>query len=74
MRSVTISTDYPGASAEVVETQVTQLIEERISGIEGIKNISSRSRPGNSSISIEFTLSRDIDAASNDVRTGITRT
>ncbi|MAD53388.1 efflux RND transporter permease subunit [Idiomarina sp. UBA3162] len=70
---VTISTDYPGASAEVVETQVTQLIEERISGIEGIKNISSRSRPGNSSISIEFTLSRDIDAASNDVRERVSR-
>ena len=70
---VTISTDYPGASAEVVETQVTQLIEERISGIEGIKNISSRSAPGNSSISIEFTLARDIDAASNDVRERVSR-
>ena len=38
---VSIDTDYPGASAEVVETQVTQLVEDRISGIEGIKNISS---------------------------------
>lgn len=70
---VSISTDYPGASAEVVETQITQLIEERISGIEGIKNISSSSRPGGSNISIEFNLTRDIDAASNDVRERVSR-
>ena len=65
---VSIDTDYPGASAEVVETQVTQLVEDRISGIEGIKNISSSSSNGRSRISIEFNLTRDIDAASNDVR------
>ncbi|TDP37546.1 multidrug efflux pump [Idiomarina aquatica] len=70
---VSVSTDYPGASAEVVETQITQLIEERISGIEGIKNISSSSRPGYSNISIEFNLTRDIDAASNDVRERVSR-
>ncbi|AAV83136.1 efflux RND transporter permease subunit [Idiomarina loihiensis] len=70
---VTIDTDYPGASAEVVETQVTQLVEDRISGIEGIKNISSSSRNGRSSISIEFNLTRDIDAASNDVRERVSR-
>ncbi|MCK7459683.1 efflux RND transporter permease subunit [Idiomarina aminovorans] len=70
---VSIDTDYPGASAEVVETQVTQLVEDRISGIEGIKNISSSSRNGRSRISIEFNLSRDIDAASNDVRERVSR-
>ncbi|WP_286843186.1 efflux RND transporter permease subunit, partial [Idiomarina sp. UBA4206] len=70
---VSIDTDYPGASAEVVETQVTQLVEDRISGIEGIKNISSSSRNGRSSISIEFNLTRDIDAASNDVRERVSR-
>lgn len=70
---VTIDTDYPGASAEVVETQVTQLVEDRISGIEGIKNISSSSRNGRSRISIEFNLTRDIDAASNDVRERVSR-
>ncbi|WP_258240999.1 efflux RND transporter permease subunit [Pseudidiomarina homiensis] len=70
---VSIDTSYPGASAEVVETQITQLIEDRISGIEGIKNISSSSRNGRSRITIEFTLSRDVDAAANDVRDRVSR-
>ena len=65
---VAVSTSYPGASAAIIETRITQLLEDRISGIEGIKNISSSSRNGRSRISIEFNLSRDIDAASNDVR------
>ncbi|MFT4995322.1 MAG: multidrug efflux pump, partial [Paraglaciecola sp.] len=70
---VSINTSYPGASASIVETRITQLLEERISGIEGIKNITSTSRNGRSSISIEFNLSRDIDAASNDVRERVSR-
>jgi multidrug efflux pump len=70
---VSVNTSYPGASAEIVETRITQLLEERISGIEGIKNVSSSSRNGRSSITIEFSLSRDIDAASNDVRERISR-
>lgn len=70
---VSVSTSYPGASAAIVETRITQVLEDRISGIEGIKNISSSSRNGRSSISIEFNLSRDIDAASNDVRERISR-
>ncbi len=70
---VSVSTSYPGASAEIVETRITQLLEERISGIEGIKNVSSSSTNGRSNITIEFNLSRDIDAASNDVRERISR-
>ncbi|MFT4747049.1 MAG: multidrug efflux pump [Congregibacter sp.] len=70
---VSINTNYPGASASIIETRITQLIEERISGIEGIKNIESSSSNGRSSISIEFDLSRDIDAASNDVRERVSR-
>lgn len=70
---VSVSTSYPGASAEIIETRITQLLEERISGIEGIKNISSTSRNGRSNITIEFNLNRDIDAASNDVRERISR-
>lgn len=70
---VSINTNYPGASANIVETRITQLLEDRISGIEGIKNITSTSRNGRSSISIEFNLSRDIDAASNDVRERVSR-
>lgn len=70
---VSINTNYNGASANIVETRITQLLEDRISGIEGIKNISSTSRNGRSSISIEFKLSRDIDAAANDVRERVSR-
>jgi multidrug efflux pump len=70
---VNISTNYPGASAAIVETKITQLLEDRISGVEGIKSITSSSRVGRSSITIEFTLDRDIDAATNDVRDRIAR-
>ncbi len=70
---VNISTTYPGASAAIVETKITQLLEDRISGIEGVKTINSNSRVGRSSITIEFNLDRDIDAATNDVRDRISR-
>ncbi len=70
---VSVSTNYTGASANIVETRITQLLEDRISGIEGIKNISSTSRNGRSDITIEFKLSRDIDAAANDVRKRVSR-
>ncbi|MEW9798376.1 efflux RND transporter permease subunit [Alteromonas sp. CYL-A6] len=70
---VSINTNYPGASANIIETRITQLLEDRISGIEGIKNITSTSRNGRSSITIEFKLSRDIDAAANDVRERVSR-
>ncbi|WP_462164727.1 efflux RND transporter permease subunit [Pseudoalteromonas xiamenensis] len=70
---VSVSTDYPGASAEVVETKITQILENRISGIEGIKSITSSSRNGSSNITIEFTIDRDIDAAANDVRERVSR-
>ncbi|TYK64392.1 efflux RND transporter permease subunit [Colwellia echini] len=70
---VNIKTSYPGASAEIVETKITQILENRISGVEGIKSINSDSRVGRSSITIEFNLDRDIDAATNDVRDRISR-
>ncbi|MFQ3236619.1 MAG: multidrug efflux pump, partial [Paraglaciecola sp.] len=70
---VSINTTYTGASASIIETRITQLLEDRISGIEGIKNITSSSSNGRSSISIEFSLARDIDAASNDVRERVSR-
>jgi multidrug efflux pump len=70
---VSINTSYPGASAAIVETKITKLLEDRISGIEGVKSITSTSRVGRSSISIEFELDRDIDAATNDVRDRISR-
>ncbi|APD93048.1 multidrug transporter AcrB [Alteromonas mediterranea] len=70
---VSVSTTYTGASANIVETRITQLLEDRISGIEGIKNVTSTSRNGRSDITIEFKLSRDIDAAANDVRERVSR-
>ncbi len=65
---VTVSTSYRGASASIVETSITQLVEDRISGLEGIRNISSQSRDGRSTVTLEFGIGRDIDAAANDVR------
>jgi len=70
---VSINTSYTGASAAIVETKITQVLEDRISGIEGVKSITSNSRVGRSSITIEFELDRDIDAATNDVRDRISR-
>ncbi|NKC19944.1 MULTISPECIES: efflux RND transporter permease subunit [Pseudoalteromonas] len=70
---VSVSTNYTGASAEVVETKITQILENRISGIEGIKSINSSSRNGSSNITIEFNIDRDIDAAANDVRERVSR-
>ena len=70
---VSISTSYPGAANDVVESRVTAVIEDQISGIEGIKSIRSSSRDGGSFINIEFELDRDIDSAANDVRDRISR-
>lgn len=65
---VSITTDYRGAAAAVVETRITERIEERIAGIEGISFIQSSSRDGRSRITVEFRPGRDIDAAANDIR------
>jgi multidrug efflux pump len=70
---VTVTTVYKGASAPVVETQVTELIESAIAGIEGIKTITSTSRDERSQVSIEFKLSRDIESAANDTRDKVSR-
>jgi len=70
---VSITTDYPGASANIVETRITEVIEERISGVEGISTISSQSSNGRSRITVEFNVNRDIDAATNDVRDRVSR-
>ncbi len=65
---VSVVVGYPGAAANVVETRITQVIEERIAGVEGISFIESTSEDGQSSITIEFQSGRDVDAAANDVR------
>lgn len=65
---VSISTSYQGAAANVVETRITEPLEDRISGVEGIKFISSSSSDGRSRINVEFEVGRDIEAAVNDIR------
>lgn len=65
---VTVEVDYPGAPANVIETRITEIIEDRISGIEGIEYIASSSSDGRSRVTIEFSIDRDIDSAANDVR------
>ena len=65
---VSIDTSYRGASANVVERRITRLIEDRISGVEGIRFIESASEDGRSVITVEFGIQRDIDGAANDIR------
>ncbi|MEP7310940.1 MAG: efflux RND transporter permease subunit [Pseudomonadota bacterium] len=70
---VSITTRYTGASASVMETKVTQLIEDSIAGIEGILKIESDSEDERSSVRIEFNVNRDLDGAANDVRDRVAR-
>ncbi|MCB1437514.1 MAG: efflux RND transporter permease subunit [Rhodobiaceae bacterium] len=70
---VTVATDYKGASAEIVETQVTQVLEDSLSGIEGIDLITSINRQERSQITILFKLDRDPDSAAADVRDRVGR-
>src|SRR5687767_4716487 len=70
---VNIETRYRGASSDVVESRITQIIENEISGIEGVERLNSASRDERSNINIEFTLERDLDSAANDVRERLSR-
>ena len=65
---VSIDTVYRGASADVVESRVTRIIEDRIAGVEGIRFIQSSSEDGRSTISVTFDVDRNVDAAANDIR------
>ncbi|MEJ0024309.1 MAG: efflux RND transporter permease subunit [Alphaproteobacteria bacterium] len=70
---VGVDITYGGASAQVVETQITRPIEDQLSGIEGIDLINSTSRDGRASINVVFKLDRDLEAAANDVRNAVSR-
>ncbi|HOI28746.1 MAG TPA: efflux RND transporter permease subunit [Melioribacteraceae bacterium] len=70
---ISVSTSYPGANADVVESQITEPLEEQINGIAGIRSLTSVSRDGRSSISAEFDVTIDIEAAANDVRDRVSR-
>src|SRR5690349_22122609 len=70
---VTIETNYAGANAQLVEHDVTKVIEDVLSGINGIETLISTSRQGNSQIYITFKLGRNMDAAVEDVRSSLER-
>jgi multidrug efflux pump len=70
---VSVQTNYTGASADVVETRITQVLEGELSGIEGVKTINSSSRDERSQIRVEFDLERNLDEAANDVRDRVSR-
>ena len=70
---VSIETDYRGASPSVVETEITDVLEEQLSTLEGVKTLTSSSREQGSVITIEFELGRDVNEAANDVRDRVSR-
>jgi multidrug efflux pump len=70
---VSIDVAYPGAAAGVVETRITQVLEDAVAGIEGVDLVTSTSRNGRASVNLEFTLERDIESAANDVRDAVSR-
>ncbi|HRJ31425.1 MAG TPA: efflux RND transporter permease subunit [Cyclobacteriaceae bacterium] len=65
---ISVSTNYVGANADVMESQITEPLEDAINGISGIRTITSSSREGRSNITVEFELGVDLEAAANDVR------
>ncbi len=70
---VTVSTTWPGADPALVEGQVTEALEREINGVEGIRTLTSQSVDQQSSITVEFEVGRDLEAAANDVRSRVSR-
>jgi len=71
--TITVTTTYRGAAADIIENQITEILEESINGIAGVRDISSVSREQQSTITVEFNLGTDLDAAANDVRDRVSR-
>ena len=65
---ITVRTNYTGANADIIESQITEPLEKAINGIAGIRSISSASNQGSSVITVEFNLSENLEEAANDVR------
>ncbi|NDV47882.1 efflux RND transporter permease subunit [Paludibacter sp. 221] len=70
---ITVSVNYPGANAEIIESQITEPLEQNINGIPGIRSLTSRSSQGSSRITVEFELDVDMETAANDVRDKVSR-
>ena len=66
--NISVRTSYPGANADIIETQITEPLEKAVNGIQGIRNITSQSSQGSSNINVEFDLGTDMETAANDVR------
>lgn len=70
---VNVQTSYTGANADIIESQITEPLEESINGIAGIRTLTSSSRDGRSNITVEFDLAVNIEDAANDVRDRVSR-
>lgn len=70
---ISVSTNYVGANAEVIESQITEPLEEQVNGIAGVRSLSSTSADGRSTIRVEFEIGTDLEAAANDVRDKVSR-
>ncbi len=70
---ISVSCSYPGANADVIESQITEVLEQNINGIPGIRSLTSVSQQGSSRITVEFELSVDLETAANDVRDKVSR-
>lgn len=71
--TISVGVSYAGANAEIIESQITEPLEESINGIEGIRSITSVSRDGRSQITVEFNVERNLEDAANDVRDRVSR-
>ena len=70
---ISVTTSYRGANADVIDSQITEPLEEQINGIDGIRTIESVSRQGRSTVTVEFDLGADLERAANDVRDRVSR-
>ncbi|MCB9206577.1 MAG: efflux RND transporter permease subunit [Ignavibacteriales bacterium] len=70
---ISVRTSYTGANADVIESQITEPLEEQINGIAGIRSLTSESRDGRSDITVEFNVDVDLETAANDVRDRVSR-
>ncbi|HEX7070739.1 MAG TPA: efflux RND transporter permease subunit, partial [Rhodothermales bacterium] len=70
---ISVSTSYRGANADVIDSQITEPIEESVNGIDGVEMITSTSREGRSTVRVEFALGADLERAANDVRDRVSR-
>ena len=70
---ISVATNYTGANADVIDSQITEPLEEQINGIQGIRTLTSVSREGRSTVTVEFDLGADLERAANDVRDRVSR-